>query len=187
MWVSDGAAGQKSRFTAKTLAQDGAGVPHRVVDVARGSGRGDPPPSTHCLRLMAGDRRSGRLRYGRRRSCLNLMLAGLCIGLLSAGCAVVFDSKALMLRFIAGWRVCAVGFAVHFYLMFKYRVWRSPESFTTVLSHPLPSTGARTFPMSQEICPTLLRSLGPEGLPLYLRYRRHPRWRSTQTAPLGLR
>jgi len=32
-----------------------------------------------------------------------------------------------MLRFIAGWRVCAVGFAVHFHLMFKYSMWRSPE------------------------------------------------------------
>jgi hypothetical protein len=28
---------------------------------------------------------------------------------------------------VAGWCVCAVGFAVHFYLMFKYRMWRSPE------------------------------------------------------------
>lgn len=183
MRVSDGAAGQKSRFTAKTLAQDGAGVPHRAVHVARAAVAGDgqfPVPSE-------GDRRSGTRQQGRRQSCLNLMGAGLCIGLLSAGCAVVFDSKAFLLGIIAGWRVCAVGFAVHFHLMFKYSMWRSPESFTTVLSHPLPSTGARTFPMSQEICPTLSRSLGPEGLPLYLRYRRHPRWRSTQTAPLGLR
>lgn len=58
---------------------------------------------------------------------LKVMFAGLCIGVLSAGCAFVFDAKAFLLGFIAGWCVCAVGFAVHFYLMFKYRMWGSPE------------------------------------------------------------
>jgi hypothetical protein len=55
------------------------------------------------------------------------MFAGLCIGLLSDGCAVVFDSRAFLLGCIAGWCVCAAGFAVHFYLMFKYGMWRSLE------------------------------------------------------------
>lgn len=61
----------------------------------------------------------------RRFAGLKVMFAGLCIGLLSMGCSFVFDSKVFLLGFIAGWCICAVGFVVHFYLMFKHKMWRS--------------------------------------------------------------